>query len=102
LPEEVLADVEHDKNTIEKVIPSAGGGSLSTDASEGLPWFETMVEGSRLGKMRRQRERREGKGWRVEWEIVEWTDADEETPATTVSAKRKLGERVDDDDVSMN
>ena len=91
LPEEALADAENDKKTIETVVPQARDDNLIGDENEGLPWFETMVEGSRLGKMRRQGERREGKGWRVEWEIVEWTDGDEEVPETAAAGgKRKL------------
>lgn len=99
LPEAVVMNAQHDKEVIENDIPR---NALSGDANEGLPWFDTMVEGSQLGRMRRQGERRSGNGWRVEWEIVEWTDGDDETPTTTSSGKRKLDETMaESSDVRM-
>jgi hypothetical protein len=60
----------------------------------GLPWFDTLVEGSRLGTLRH----RKGSGRsrdgtvRVELEVVEYTedDSDDDTPR---SGKRKFDER---------
>lgn len=103
LPEEAVADAETDKQAIGSVGPRAGGQLLDDDVSEGLPWFDTMVQGSALGKVRRHGERREGKGWRVEWEIVEWTDGDEEAPGIpSVGGKRKLGDvAADSEDIGM-
>lgn len=61
-----------------------------------VPWFETMVEGSRLGNLRTAKgsgQSRDGTV-RVEWEIVEYTgDGGSDTPQ---SGKRKLDERDDD------
>lgn len=104
LPEEALTDAESDREAIKSVVPHAGGSVVDGDENEGLPWFDTMIQGSKLGKMRRQGEKREGKGWKVEWEIVEWTDGDEGTlGATTVIGKRKLGNAVaDDEDLGMD
>ncbi|KAM0334109.1 hypothetical protein ACHAQA_001129 [Verticillium albo-atrum] len=48
-------------------------------SSHGVPWFNSLVEGSRLGTTVRQshgfKESRDGKTT-VEWEIVEWTEGD--------------------------
>ncbi|KAK4123878.1 hypothetical protein N657DRAFT_690531 [Parathielavia appendiculata] len=54
-----------------------------------LPWFDTLIEGSRLGRLRRAR----GRGMnrlgtvRVEWEVVEWS---EDEAAAESPRKRKL------------
>jgi len=96
LPEEVVADVEKDKGTLAKGLTS------EAVQVEGLPWFETMVSGSKLGNIRRQGEKRQGNGWKVEWEIVEWTEGDEDLPEMAATGgKRKLGELVGEEDVPM-
>lgn len=106
IPPEVAEDAGKDKEVIETAGMSAAGVLMAEDKDEdglgkqGLDWFEAMVEGSRLGKAntRRHGERR-GKGWRVEWEIVEWVDGEEEqAEANKGSGKRKLG---DVEDVGM-
>lgn len=43
---------------------------------QGLPWFESMIDGSQLGRVKVRRGEEEKNGRRVEWEIVEWTDGD--------------------------
>jgi hypothetical protein len=66
--------------------------------SFGVPWFEELVEGTRLGKLRRQRGGHGSQDGRVqvEWEIIEYSggsdmeDVDMPTPS---SGKRKLDER---------
>ncbi len=65
---------------------------------EGVPWFESMVEGSRLGKMRKSwGQRSSGNGrYKVEWEIVEWTEGDGEVVDTMSTGKRKIGEVVEE------
>ncbi|KAK3939936.1 hypothetical protein QBC46DRAFT_342078 [Diplogelasinospora grovesii] len=68
----------------------------------GLPWFDTLVEGSKLGNMRTVRGQgtsRDG-SMRVEWEVVEWTAADDEAAgggSPRSIGKRKFGEREDSD-----
>lgn len=69
--------------------------------SLGVPWFDGLVEGTRLGNMRRIQEvgsSRDG-SVRVEWEVVEYNgegeDADMEDPGTsneTTPGKRKRGD----------
>jgi len=73
----------------------------------GLTWFNDLVDGSRLGKTKRMGENREGPGWRIEWEIMEWIEGDDESAADTpltgnggMGAKRKIGD-VESEDVSM-
>jgi hypothetical protein len=95
LPKEAVEDAEHDNEKIENV-PFTG----SNDAKEGLPWFESLVQGSKLGNMRRSwGSRQSGNGrFKVEWEIMEWTD--ENDREATSSAKRKIGE-VEESDAHM-
>ncbi|APA10574.1 hypothetical protein SS1G_12623 [Sclerotinia sclerotiorum 1980 UF-70] len=102
LPKEAFEDAQNDKEIIESVIPHTennnGGG-------EGIPWFETMVEGSRLGKMRTSRGRRSASDGRikVEWEIVEWTgeEGDGQLLANPTTGKRKLDSAGTGEDTSM-
>ncbi|KAF6830517.1 hypothetical protein CPLU01_07316 [Colletotrichum plurivorum] len=77
----------------------------------GVPWFDSMIDGTRLGNLRRSQvvdHSSKDRSIRVEWEIVEWTDADagntaapamaeDVNMATSNSGKRKLGERDDAD-----
>ena len=83
LPEDVAVGGEGDAKGMESLV----------SAGEGLPWFETMVKGSKLGKMRRSRASKTADSgrFRVEWEIVEWTNEAGESEVTeTVPGKRKL------------
>jgi hypothetical protein len=100
LPKEAMEDAENDKEKIDNAAPLASN-ILSVDGNEGLPWFEAMVEGSKLGKMRKSmgnRRSRDG-SITVDWEIVEWTDEGE--GEVLPSGKRKLGEVVGDEDSRM-
>jgi hypothetical protein len=54
-----------------------------------------LVEGSRLGKIRKSWGSNQNKNVRVEWEIMEWTDADGEE--NIAPGKRKIGEVVEDE-----
>lgn len=73
--------------------------------SEGMTWFEEMLDGSRLG--RTQKTRRgvgvsDGGSTRVEWEISEYFEDGSGGPQTPTGSKRKIDEMgKDDDDVSM-
>jgi hypothetical protein len=89
-----VEDAQHDNEKIES-IPFTG-----SDANEGLPWFESLVDGSKLGNMRRSwGSRQSGSGrFKVEWEIVEWTEADDNESTSPV--KRKIGE-VEESDSQM-
>lgn len=98
LPKEATDDADSDKEKIENVVPYAGSNVLNGDANEGLPWFEKMVEGSRLGKMKKSWGSRHSDNGRfkVEWEIVEWTEGDDDSAAPS---KRKFGEVAEPDSV---
>lgn len=93
LPREALDNAEDEKQAMEELVPAGAAGSMN------LPWFDSMMQGSKLGKVTRSkgRERRED-GLQVEWEIVEWTDDGGET-VTVHSGKRKLGEAEGPDSV---
>jgi hypothetical protein len=72
----------------------------SNDANEGLSWFESLVQGSKLGNMRRSwGSRQSGNGrFKVEWEIMEWTEGNDSELASP--GKRKIGE-VEESDSHM-
>lgn len=64
------------------IVPSLGNlpnisRSVRRGTADGIPWFEEMVEGSRLGRLMRARR---GKGvsddqyTSIEWEVSEWYD----------------------------
>ncbi|KAK0623241.1 hypothetical protein B0T14DRAFT_564626 [Immersiella caudata] len=59
----------------------------------GLPWLDTLTDGSRLGTLRAAKGSHTNRGGtvRVEWEIMEWTEDD--VPGTARNGKRKLGDR---------
>ncbi|RLL97119.1 hypothetical protein CFD26_106800 [Aspergillus turcosus] len=91
------------------VVPSPARAPLLTRSyrrgtTRGIPWFEEMIEGSRLGRLMK---RRRGVGisgdssTTIEWEVTEWRDegSSEETQAGSEDArtavKRKRGHLVD-------
>ena len=66
----------------------------------GLPWFDTLVEGSRLGTIRTSKgsgRSRDG-AVRVEWEVVEYTEDGSGGDDTPRSGKRKFDEREESKD----
>jgi hypothetical protein len=61
-----------------------------------------MIEGSKLGRVKVSRGKKEtDDGRKIEWEVVEWTDADEAAAqaanAQGQSSKRKLVEVIGED-----
>jgi hypothetical protein len=70
-------------------------------ASRGAPWFEEIVRNTSLGSFKQQRGGHEESGVKVEWEVVEWTEADDaDTEAQATPSKRKHGE-VEAEDSEM-
>lgn len=72
-----------------------------------IPWFDSIVEGSRLGgRLRTVKGTRQSVDGttKVEWEISEYNDdGDEETSTPSGNnGKRKLGDRDDIDDDRMD
>ena len=60
-----------------------------------VPWFEGLVEGSRLGRVTRKAVGVGEGSVRVEWEVVEWTEEEDGEGGGERAAsprKRKLGE----------
>lgn len=94
LPREALEDAESDKEIAEQA--TQGRTVAHRDANEGLPWFETMVEGSRLGKMKKSWGKHHSSDGRyqVEWEVTEWTD---DGTDASVPGKRKVGVLEEED-----
>lgn len=90
------------------IVPSFGNQNLKRSfrhgTAGGIPWFEEMVEGSRLGRLMQSRR---GMGVSAdqstsfEWEISEWHDdgtggiIQEEDPDGHSIGKRKRGQQVE-------
>ena len=79
-------------------------------AIRGAPWFEDLVENSKLGTLRRRKGGHTSKDGSVsvEWEVAEWESSGDggfgvEDLAGDVqgTGKRKLGDVVADSDLSM-
>ena len=68
----------------------------------GNPWFEDVIEGSELGRIRRRRggeSSADGKT-QVEWEVMEF-DGEQGDGGGTGAPKRKLGSLENENDVEM-
>lgn len=83
----------------------SGFGEPTGNTGRGLQatlWFEEMIEGSELGKIRRVRGGRSslGGGGRVEWEILDFGDDEEEDRVQSIG-KRKLDMVGKGDDVEL-
>lgn len=90
------------------IVPSFSSTNISRSfyhgTTGGIPWFEEMVEGSRLGRLMRARR---GKGvsndnsTSFEWEVSEWHDdgtgfpQEESDPSGHATGKRKRGIAVE-------
>jgi len=74
------------------------GRSTALRQSYGVPWFDGMVEGTRLGSMRRSQGVRQSQNGRVrvEWEIVEFSgSSDGEEAGGSAGQAEKTGEGED-------
>jgi len=97
LPKEAYEDMQNDRDAAEELSYY----TRSNDNNDGLPWFETMVQGSRLGNMKRswgQNQKSHGSNGRIkiEWEICEWNDDGTTGETLAPASKRKLGEVEED------
>ncbi|XMA08523.1 hypothetical protein WAI453_001314 [Rhynchosporium graminicola] len=90
LPKEAVEDAVGERT----MIGESAGLVKADGAGEGLPWFENMLRGSRLGNVKTSwGERRSHNGrFRVEWEIVEWSEERDGGDGSKSPAKRKLVE----------
>jgi hypothetical protein len=105
---EDIRDLE-DLGLIKEQEDDAAHSVTSTEASKGtalrhsfgVPWFDGLVEGTRLGNLRRSQgiQRSRDGQVQVEWEIVEYADGDHDemdvTTGMTAPGKRKLQDRED-------
>jgi hypothetical protein len=91
LPEGALGEWESGGKapTMATVI---GGEGQHAESHEVVPWFETMLQGSSLSRVRRSRGKRQTQDGRVrmEWEIVELLPNEGPENDTQASGKRKL------------
>lgn len=93
----------------DEVAPAAGPSRLAARAAvrteprlRGAPWFEEMVENTRLGRLKQQRGGHMSRNGsvKVEWEVVEWTEADDADDESAAPSKRKIAD-VESDDAEM-
>ena len=98
----IPSDSEDDEKEVAEAAVTGRTGH-GRDTSEGLPWFETIIEGSRLGKMKKswgKQHSADGR-WKIEWEITEWADDGTSNEGESGGpGKRKVG--VLDEDEGMD
>lgn len=89
------------------VQTATGGTKRAADLGQGrevrgTPWFEEMIQGSELGRIKRRRggETSADGHTKVEWEITEFESGEGDIP-TASTGKRKLGSLDHGDDVEM-
>ncbi|KAH6888573.1 hypothetical protein B0T10DRAFT_56379 [Thelonectria olida] len=105
----LIPEEEEEEKTQEESSQSSSSEvvdrTMALRQSFGVPWFDSMVEGTRLGRMRRSQGIQQSQDGRVkvEWEIVEYSGdgaeggiADTEMESTGLG-KRKLQDRDDTD-----
>lgn len=93
------ATAQQDTRSSDVVIPSGSAVSRSYRHGTlgGIPWFEEMVEGSRLGRMMKTRRGvgvSDDQSTSFEWEISEWT-----SDSTQAAGKRKRGHDTNVEDI---
>ena len=94
---------EEDPNANFDVLESAGSRNISAEVesreTRGVPWFEEMVQGSEMGRIKRRRggeTSADGRS-RVEWEVVE-IGGDDGEEVVSSTAKRKISHIVGEDE----
>ncbi|KAH8434206.1 uncharacterized protein LDX57_011845 [Aspergillus melleus] len=82
------------------VPPSRGEGNISRSYRQGtvggIPWFEEMIEGSRLGRLMKGRRGMgvsDDSSTTIEWEISEWTNDDTGLAQAGSSRPSRSGKR---------
>lgn len=101
----VLSSAAGDENQMPKAVAKEHQESGMIEKKHGRevrgnPWFEEVIDGSALGRIKRRRgggSSADGKTT-VEWEVTEIGGDDEEV---TNTGKRKLGSLGNEDDVEM-
>lgn len=101
------AAAAHDSAQTSAASTSIGAQPIVHRETTSIPWFDSIVEGSRLGgRLRTVKGTRQSVDGttKVEWEISEYNDDDDEETSTPSgnNGKRKLGDRDDIDDERMS
>lgn len=98
------AEVEDSLEETKKPIQQTSSVQRHGEGREarGIPWFEEMVEGSELGRIKRRRggETSVDGSTRIEWEVVE-IGRDDGDGDTTTTAKRKISKLEEGDEIPM-
>ncbi|KAK0389302.1 hypothetical protein NLU13_2877 [Sarocladium strictum] len=103
------SSTDNDPSTQQHTSVSSRERNMALRQSYGVPWFDSMVEGTRLGRMRRThgiQRSSDGGDVTIEWEIVEYTgdgaDRDDDINMSggpgggpSTPSKRKLEDRED-------
>ncbi|KAL2351058.1 hypothetical protein BJ546DRAFT_998775 [Cryomyces antarcticus] len=92
-------ELEGETQTQLVAVPPSGHNMRN----RGMPYFESMIENSRLGRIKRRRgghTSRDG-SVTVEWEVVEYTEGDDEPAQEAIGEKRKLARVEGSEDVHM-
>lgn len=105
LPEEnseASSDDDKEKKQKEEKSEEQQGDKRKTALTEsyGVPWFDGLVEGTRLGNMRTSRGVRSSADGRVkvQWEVTEWDgDDQEDTDMGSASGSATPGKRKRDE-----
>jgi hypothetical protein len=99
LPEGALGELEGPGDKAPMTTTTLPIGAVEDQqhavAHDVVPWFESMLQGSSLGRVRRSRGKRQTQDGRVgmEWEVVELLPEDEAAEGDTQGmGKRKLGD----------
>lgn len=91
----LAGDAEEDVMDIVPTTPAASTDlQLAGRHFTHIPWFDSMIQGSRLGNAftsRGVQESRDGTV-RVEWEITEWASGDDDEASESLIGKRKRGD----------
>jgi hypothetical protein len=94
LPGSESSDEETAEPAAETSQPMATRSAARSEPRvRGAPWFDDLVQHTRLGRFKQQRGRHMAGRVQVEWEVTEWTegdDTDDEPRATP--PKRKIGQ----------
>lgn len=94
-----------DSSDEDSILPARATTSRSAAHSEpqsrGAPWFEEIVQNTRLGRFKQQRGGHSDSGVHVEWEVMEWTEGDADDEGSATSSKRKISDVDAGDDTEM-
>lgn len=100
-----------DDETADSSTAASAGPARSTTAravarsepsARGAPWFEEIVRNTRLGRLKQQRGGHTTGQVQVEWEVTEWTEADDaDERGRATPSKRKIGDVEAGEDSDM-